>query len=112
MTDTITPDQRKMKFLLKRMRQSGASSSRVSGIIVLAAFLILSALFGARAPVVQKAQTQTVKPAPFASTSGFVGCSSLTWTQLSPTGTGPDVNSQQFVSDGHGNLIMFGGCGP
>src|SRR3989441_363938 len=34
------------------------------------------------------------------------------WQQLSPTGTGPDVNSQQFVSDGQGSLIMFGGCGP
>jgi N-acetylneuraminic acid mutarotase len=34
------------------------------------------------------------------------------WQQLSPTGTGPDLNSQQFVSDGQGNLIMFGGCGP
>jgi MBG domain (YGX type) len=36
----------------------------------------------------------------------------LTWTQLSPTGTAPDVNSQQFVSDGQGNLVMFSGCGP
>src|SRR5438874_821265 len=35
-----------------------------------------------------------------------------TWSQVFPTGNGPDVNSQQFVSDGHGNLIMFGGCGP
>src|SRR5689334_12488547 len=101
-----------MKFLLNRIRQSGASSSRVSGIVVLAAFLILSALFAARSPVVQKPQTKTVKPAPFASTSGFIGCSSLIWKQLSPTGTGPDVNSQQFASDGRGNLMMFSGCGP
>jgi hypothetical protein len=38
---------------------------------------------------------------------------SVSWTQLSPTGSpAPDVNSQAFVSDGQGDLIMFGGCGP
>src|ERR1043166_3171526 len=37
--------------------------------------------------------------------------SGVSWYQLSPTGTGPDENSQQFISDGQGSLIMFGGCG-
>src|SRR5439155_25897011 len=49
-------------------------------------------------------------------TNAFIvapACStSASWTQLSPTGTPPDPNSQTFVSDGQGNLIMFGGCGP
>ncbi len=40
-----------MKIFLQRVRQAGASSSRVSGIIFILAFLILSALFAARGPV-------------------------------------------------------------
>jgi hypothetical protein len=36
-----------MKFLLERVRQSGASSSRVAGVIILLAFAILTAIFAA-----------------------------------------------------------------
>ena len=100
-----------MKFLLKRIRQSGASSSRVAGILVISAFIILTALFG-RAPTARINQPIRTKLAQTNSSAGFSACTSLTWTQLSPAGAGPDLNSQQFVSDGKGNLIMFGGCGP
>ncbi len=40
-----------MKLLLERVRQAGASSSRVAGVIIILALLILSALFAARTPV-------------------------------------------------------------
>src|SRR6202011_6353288 len=99
-----------MKFLLDRARQAGASSSRIAGVIILVGFAILSALFGARTPVTKITQTRAIRPALAQSTSA--SCTAWSWTQLSPTGTGPDIDSQQFVSDGGGNLTMFGGGGP
>jgi N-acetylneuraminic acid mutarotase len=52
--------------------------------------------------------------AAYSGDAGFAASAaqSPAWQQLVPTGAGPDVNSQQFVSDKQGNLIMFGGCGP
>src|SRR5207245_2342515 len=59
-------------------------------------------------PTATATATATPTPTP---TPTATAC--LTWTQLSPTGTGPDIDSQQpFVSDGQGNLVTFGGCGP
>src|SRR6266478_5585492 len=101
-----------MKFLLRRVRQAGASNSRITGVTILLAFVVFSALFAARTPVTRNSQSKAIKQGPTVSSGGFASCSSLSWSQLSPTGTAPDVNSQQFVSDGKGNLIMFGGCGP
>src|SRR6267378_1443448 len=104
-----------MKLLLKRVRQAGASSSRGALFIIFFCIcIIFSALFGARNPAPQKAGTTVIsKPLVAAPTPvSAVLCASPNWTKLSPTGTAPDINSQQFVSDGKGNLIMFGGCGP
>src|SRR5438552_3344382 len=101
-----------MSRLLKRAAWGARRSSRVIAVVVVFAFLLLSALFAARAPAVRITQALTAKSSAVSSTRNFAACAALSWTQLSPTGTGPDVNSQQFVSDGKGNLIMFGGCGP
>src|SRR5690348_3094316 len=100
-----------MKLLLNRLRQSGATNSGITGVTILLVFLILTALFG-RSPNGRLNQPIPTKSPQTTSSGGFTGCTSLTWTRLSPTGTGPDADSQQFVSDGKGNLIMFGGCGP
>src|SRR5438094_1123851 len=51
--------------------------------------------------------TPTATPTPAATCP-----TSVSWTQLFPSGSGPDIDSQAFVSDGQGDLIMFGGCGP
>ncbi|HZR77884.1 MAG TPA: hypothetical protein VFA58_01675, partial [Chthoniobacterales bacterium] len=101
-----------MKIFLQRVRQAGASNSRVSGILVISTFAIMSALFGARtaAPVVSINVPRANPRISASPTPAF--CNAPAWTQLSPTGTAPDVNSQQFASDGKGSLIMFGGCGP
>src|SRR5437660_5253455 len=48
-----------MKLLLERVRQAGASSSRAAGVIILSGLLIFGALFAARVPVPQRAQTTT-----------------------------------------------------
>jgi len=40
-----------MKLLLERVKQAGASSERVAGVIIILAFVILTALFAARTPV-------------------------------------------------------------
>src|SRR5438270_6666580 len=103
-----------MKIFLQRVRQAGASNSRATGLIVLTVFAILSAIFAARATAPHKAGTTAMhKPLiPATPTPAPALCASPNWTKLSPTGTAPDVNSQQFVSDNTGSLIMFGGCGP
>ena len=96
-----------MKLLLDRVRQAGTTNSRIAGVIIISVFVVLTALF-ARAPV---AQTRVKRPLHARSIYAPAPCT-LSWTQLSPTGTEPDVNSEQFVSDDRGNLMMFGGCGP
>src|SRR2546421_6011813 len=52
-----------MKIFLQRVKQAGASSSRVAGVIIILAFLILTALFAARVPTFIKSSAQTAKPA-------------------------------------------------
>ena len=52
-----------MKLLLERVRQAGASNSRVAGVIILLAFLIFSALFAARTPALKNSSVQAAKPA-------------------------------------------------
>src|SRR5437763_2795183 len=101
-----------MKFLLRRARQAGVSNSGVTGATVLFVFVILTALFAARTPIARNTSAKAIKQAAVFSPTGFATCPGPAWSQLLPTGTAPDVNSQQFVSDGKGNLIMFGGCGP
>src|SRR5438132_1445629 len=101
-----------MRLLLERVRQAGASNSRIASVIIISAFVVLTSLFATGTLLTQLTHRRAITPAQALSPQTSAPCATLSWTQLSPTGTGPDINSQQFVSDGQGNLIIFGGCGP
>lgn len=65
-----------MKLLLVRVRQAGASNWRIAGIIIISAFVILSALLAARTPAPERIQPRISGP----SQPDGTPCESVTFT--------------------------------
>ena len=86
-----------MQLLFERVRQGGASNSRVAGVIIISIFVILSALLAARTPAPQrilprmtKPPQPDVRPPP---------CESATFTGSFTSGQPADAATQQAWAD-------------
>src|SRR6266446_2601149 len=74
-----------MKIFLQRVRQAGASNSRVAGVIVILAFLILTVLFAARTPVQSNSAVVALNaPAPQCAASAIFSASFTGGQEASP----------------------------